>query len=237
MGLFTILVQLGSEFGLIMTWSLRLFTRTALLVVSVSGAPTEDTGDETPDTGSQGYQGPPSQYTKPYNSFSAPQSSIVPSWPQAPSQGWQRPSYNTKPYLFQVPKDPRNYMPSQSVSGVEPISSASSDPVIQPAIQPASTLPYPYQASPSYSSPCGSSMSSSPCGGGYNPGYGTGNSGYNPGYGSGNSGYNPSYGSGNSGYNPGTGNGNCYNICGSRQKCGSYGGNYGGSYGEVTEGD
>ena len=35
--LFTILVQLGSEFGLIMTWSLRLFTRTALLVVSVSG--------------------------------------------------------------------------------------------------------------------------------------------------------------------------------------------------------
>merc|ERR1712029_692746 len=130
-----ILVQLGSEFGLIMTWSLRLFTRTALLVVSVSGAPTEDTGDETPDTGSQGYQGPPSQYTKPYNSFSAPQSSIVPSWPQAPSQGWQRPSYNTKPYLSQVPKDPRNYMPSQSVSGVEPISSASSDPAIHSASQ------------------------------------------------------------------------------------------------------
>merc|ERR1712064_239716 len=79
---------------------------------------------------------------------------------------------------------------------------------------------------------------SSGCGSGYNPGYGSGNSGYNPGYGSGSSGYNPGTGSGNSGYNPGynsftplPGNGNCYNICGSRQKCGSYGRGYGGSYG------
>merc|ERR1712064_144034 len=277
-------VQLYSDSGLIMTlsWSLRLFTRTALLVVSVAGAPTEDTEDAKPDTGSQGYQGPPSQYTKPFNSFSVPPRTMVPSWPQAPSQGWQRPSYpsypsyNTKPFLPQVPKMPRNYMPSQPVSGVEPISSDSTDPVsnqpvLQPAIQPASTLPYPYQASPSYSSsPCGPSMSSG-CGSGYNPGYGSVSSGYNPGYGSGssgynpgygsgssgytpgygtgNSGYNPGYGSGSSGYNPGTGsgnsghnpgynsftplpgNGNCYNICGSRQKCGSYGGSYGGGYG------
>merc|ERR1719471_293107 len=77
---------------------------------------------------------------------------------------------------------------------------------------------------------------------GYNPGFGGDeNSGYNPGDESSNagqeeednSGFNPGNQDGNSGFNPGYGNGNmftplpgrgsCYNVCGTRNMCGSYG--------------
>jgi len=219
--------QLGSE-GFFKMTSISLLVKLCILgVISVAGAPADPASDGSdgraepvsqvspvsPDTQQtwsspqgNGYQGPPSNYLKPWmpkNSFSGPVGFSAPSWRQQPRSWPAQSSYPASPYPMVKSEPTDSFMPSSS--GAQPY---------QPY------QPYNSGYNPGY----GNS--------GFNPGYGNGNSGYNPGspcgsspcsplyptFGNGNSGYNPGNGCGtssgcsaplypsNSGYNPGTDN-------------------------------